>query len=193
MLMPRKFLLCCSLLALTAAVLPGTSLAGSQKQFIDSKDYKDKDFKQCVIADYADMVEGDDVEWLWVNPAQKLAEYKLKVGKVENKSEIRSKSMVESVKTTFKDTFADLETKGVAGTLTADLCIYDAQNMSSGKAWIPFVGGHQMQAGIGIEMVLRDEHDKPVAKFRHFAREGGQIEAATQEVVGDLMKYIANH
>jgi DNA-binding protein Fis len=190
--MPRKLLLCCALLTLTAAFLPGTSLAGS-KQLIDSKDYKDKDFKKCAIEDYADMVEGDDVEWLWANPAQKLADYKLKVGKVENKSEIRSKSMVESVKNTFKDTFADLETKGAAGTLTADLCIYSAENMNMAKAWIPFVGGNQMQAGIGIEMVLRDQHDKVVAKFRHFAREGGQIEAATQEVVGDLMKYVAKH
>jgi hypothetical protein len=189
---PRKLMLCCALLALTSAVLPGTSFAGP-KQLIDSNDYKDKDFKKCAIADYADMAEGDDVDWLWADPALKLAEYKLKVGKVDNKSEIHSRSMVEAVKNTFKDTFADLETKGAAGTLTADLCIYEAENMNTAKAWIPFVGGHQMQAGIGIEMVLRDEHDKPVAKFRHFAREGGQIEAAAQEVVGDLMKYIDKH
>jgi hypothetical protein len=190
--MPRKLLLCCAFLALTTAVLPAISFAGP-KQLVDSRDYKDKDFKQCVIADYADMVAGDDVEWLWTNPAQKLAEYKLKVGKVENKSEIRSKSMVESVKSTFSDVFADQAAKGATGTLTADLCIYEAQNMNSAKAWIPFVGLHQMQAAIGIEMVLLDEHDKPVAKFRHFAREGGQIEAATQEVVSDMMKYIAKH
>jgi len=190
--MPRKLLLCCAILTLTAAILPGTSLAGS-KQFIDSKDYKDKDFKKCAIADYADMTEGDDVEWLWADPAQKLAQYKLKVGNVENKSELRSKSMVESVKSAFSDVFADEATKGASGTLTADLCIYDAQNMNTAKAWIPFVGMHQMQAGIGIEMVLHDDHDKPVAKFRHFAREGGQIEAATQEVVGDMMKYISKH
>ncbi len=55
-----------------------------------------------------------------------------------------------------------------------------------------FVGGHQMQAGIGTEWVLRDGK-RTAAKFRHDAREGVQIEAAAQEVVGDLMKYIGDH
>jgi len=59
--------------------------------------------------------------------------------------------------------------------------------------WIPFAGGKLMQAGVGIEMVLRDEHGKPVAKFRHSAREGAQIETAIHEVDNDLMKYIAKH
>lgn len=174
-----------------AALFPLVAF-GAPERLIESSDYKDKDFKKCNIQDYSDMVKGDDIEWL-SNPSQNLAKYKLKVGKVENKSELRSKSLVESVKSIFKDTFADMDTKGEKGTLTADLCIYDAQNFSTGKAWIPFVGGHQMQAGIGIEMVLLDKGNKPVAKFRHFAREGVQIEAATQEVAGDLIKYISKH
>ena len=61
---------------------------------------------------------------------------------------------------------------------------HDKQNCNHSKL---------MQAGIGIEMVLRDEHDNPVAKFRHFAREGAQIETAIRGVDDALMKYIAKH
>jgi hypothetical protein len=50
-----------------------------------------------------------------------------------------------------------------------------------------------MQAGLGVEMVLRDGKSRTVAKFRHSAREGAQIEAAAQEVAGDLVKYISKH
>jgi len=182
---------CFSFVLVAVLFFPLTAMS-APKLLVDSSDYKDKDFHKCIITDYTDMVEGDDIEWLWTSPTQQLAQFKLKVGKIENKSEIHSKSLVESVKSTFKDTFADIDTKGDKA-LTADLCIYEAQNANMGKAWIPFVGGHQMQAGIGIEMVLRDENDKTVAKFRHFAREGMQLEAAAQEVAGDLMKYIAKH
>lgn len=184
------FLIIC-LVLVTALLSPPVAFC-APKRLVESSDYKDKDFQKGIITDYTDMVEGEDIEWLWTDSTDRLAHYKLKVGKVENKSEIRSKSLVESVKSTFKDTFADIDTKGDKA-LTADLCIYEAQNANMGKAWIPFVGGHQMQAGIGIEMVLHDENDKAVAKFRHFAREGMQLEAAAQEVAGDLMKYIAKH
>ena len=162
-------------------------------KLVESSEYKEKDFHKGIITDYSNMVDGDDVQWVWIDPAIKLSQYGLKVGKVENRSDLRSRSMVETVRNVFKDTFADLKAKGGKGTLSADLCIYEAENFSAGKAWIPFAGGHQMQAGIGIEMVLRDARNRTVGKFRHFAREGAQIEAAAQEVAGDLMKYIASH
>lgn len=112
---------------------------------------------------------------------------------MENKSEMRSRSMLETVKTVFKDTFTDMAAKGEKGTLTADIRIYEAENFSGGKAWIPFVGAHHMQAGLGVEMVLRHVRNRTVAKFRHSAREGAQIENAAQKVAGDLMKYIGDH
>ena len=183
---------CLAVVAMMALVTPSAVWSAPEK-LVNSSDYKDKDFVKGNISDYSDMVKGDDVEWLWVDSGVKLAQYKLKVGKVGNKSELRSKSMVESVKKIFGDAFDDMDVKAAKGTLTADLCIYDAQNFSAGKAWIPFVGGHQMQAGIGIEMVLVDDKDKVVAKFRHFAREGAQIEAAAEEVSGDLIKYIVKN
>jgi hypothetical protein len=189
----RKIVLQCIIIAILSVLLFPVGAMCSPKRLVESSDYSDKGFRKGIITNYTDMVEGDDIGWIWINPAEKLAQYKLKVGKTENKSEIRSKSMVESVKNIFRDTFADTEPKGNKGTLIADLCIYEAENFSAGKAWIPFVGGHQMQAGIGIEMVLHDARNRTVAKFRHSAREGVQIEAAAQEVAGDLMKYIADH
>ena len=165
----------------------------SPKKLVDSNDYSDKDFRKCIITDYSNMVDGDDVQWVWIDPAEKLSEYKMVVGKMDNKSDIHSKAMVTSVKNIFRDTFADRESKGSRGTLTADLCIYEAENFTAGKAWIPFVGGHQMQADIGVEMVLRDSKNRIMGKFRHSARNGVQIESAAQEVAGDLMKYIDSH
>ena len=176
----------------TAVLFPAAALYGSDR-FVDSNDYKDKDFRKCIISDYADMVDGDDIGWVWTDESVKLAGYKLKLGKVENKSKLRSKSLVDSVRSVFGDTFADMESKGANGTLTADVCIYEAEHFSAGKAWIPFVGGHQMQAGLGVEVILRDGKNRTVAKFRHSAREGAEIEAATHEVVGDLMKYVGDH
>jgi len=172
--------------------IPAAALC-SPKKLVNDSEYSDKDFRKCIIKDYADMVDGDDIRWVWTDPNVKLAAYRIKEGKVENKSEMRSRSMLETVKTVFKDTFADMEGKGEKGTLTADICIYEAENFSGGKAWIPFVGAHEMQAGLGVEMVLRDAKNRVVGKFRHSAREGAQIENAAQEVVGDLMKYIGDH
>ena len=182
-----RFVFLAALLCIPAA------LFGSPKKLVNDSEYSDKDFRKCNIKDYSDMVDGDDIGWVWTDPAVKLDGYKIKEGKVENKSDMRSKSMVETVKNVFRDPFADMEGKGEKGTLTADICIYEAENFSGGKAWIPFVGGHQMQAGLGVEMVLRDSKSRIVGKFRHSAREGVQIENAAQEVASDLMKYIANH
>ncbi len=177
---------------LSALLLVPAGAFGSEKKLVNDSEYKEKDFRRCNIKDYSDLVDGGDVHWVWVDPSVKLSQYKLKEGKVENKSDIHSRSMVEMVKNLLKDTFADMQGKD-KGTLTADVCIFWAENFSGGKAWIPFVGGHQMQAGIGMEWLLRDGKNRVVAKFRHDAREGVQIEAAAQEVVGDLMKYIGDH
>lgn len=174
------------------ALIPTVAFA-SPKKLVNDSEYSDKDFRKCIIKDYSDMVDGDDIKWVWTNPSVKLSGYRLKEGKVENKSDLRSKSMQETVKKVFKDTFEDMEGKGASGILTADICIYEAQNFSGGKAWIPFVGSHEMQAGVGVEMVLRDAKNRVVGKFRHSAREGAQIENAAQEVASDLMKYIGNH
>ena len=183
----------CLCLAVVMALLsPMTGLC-SPDRFVDSNEYKDKDFHKGNIKDYSDMVKGDDIDWVSANAAQNLAQYNVKLGKVENKSDTHSKALVEAVKSTFKSAFDDRESKGSKGTLTAELCIFETQDYNPGKAWIPFVGGHQMQAGIGIEVLLVDANNRTVAKFRHFARRGVAIESAAEEAAGDLTKYINKH
>jgi hypothetical protein len=180
------------LIVTIALVFPFSAMCSSDS-FVDSDDYKDKGFAKCIITDYSDLVKGDDVDWVWVSPSQQLSHYTVKLGTTENKSEHRSKSLVDKMKATFKDSFADQEAKESKGTLTANLCIYEVQDFNPGKAWIPFVGGHQMQAGVGVEMVLADQNGKTVAKFRHFARRGSMTEAAVEEVAEDLTKYVSKH
>ncbi len=183
---------CLCLAVMMALLSPMTGLC-SPERFVDSNEYKDKDFHKGNIKDYSDMVKGDDIDWVSSNAAKYLSQFKVRLGKVGNKSDTHSKALVEAVKATFKSAFEDLESNGSKGTVTADLCIFETQDYSPGKAWIPFVGGHQMQAGIGIEVILVDANNRTVAKFRHFARRGVAIETAAEEAAGDLRKYISKH
>jgi hypothetical protein len=180
-----------SLVCVTAFLSPVAGYCSADK-FVDSGDYKAKDFKQCIISDYSDMVEGDDIKWEWAAADTKLADFKLNLRKVENKSEKEKKSVTDMVKSTFQKVLKDTKT-GKGQPLNIDVCIYETQEFSPGKAWIPFVGGHEAQAGIGIEMVLSDKNSKAIAKFRHFAREGARVEDAANEAAEDLFTYISNH
>jgi len=177
------------LIIMVLVLFPINAICGSEK-FTDSDDYKDKDFKKGIITDYSDLQKGDDIDWLWVMPGTKLADHKVKIVKFENLSDDLRKSQFDEIKGVFNEVFDKL--KGSKSVLSADLSVYEVQKFSAGKAWIPFAGGHQMQAGAGIEMVLKD-NGKVVAKIRHFAREGSRIEDAAQEVAEDLKKYISKH
>jgi hypothetical protein len=174
-----------------AMLIPSAAWCRSEK-LIDDNEYKDKDFHKGIIADYTDMVKGDDVDWVWVKPGENLSQYKVKLGNIENKSDMFTKSFVESVKSIFEEYFAN-GTKGGKGSLTAELGITEVQKFSPGKAWIPFAGGRQMQAGIGIEIILRDQNKVTIAKLRHFDRQGSDVSAAVEEVAGHMTKYISRH
>jgi len=177
------------LVLVIAMLLPSLVLSKSADRLVDDDEYKDKDFHRGIITDYGDMVKGDEVNWIWVKPGEKLSDYKVKVGSIENKSDVRSRVFMESVKSSFEDYFGSL--KGSQGTLTADLCVTEVQEFSPGKAWIPFAGGHQMQAGVGIEAVLRDQNNTVVAKMRDFERRGSDIKEAAEEVAQHMSKEIS--
>jgi len=172
-------------------LFPASALPRSADRLVDDNEYKDKDFHRGIIADYSDMVKGDNIDWLWIKSGERLSEYKIKVKSIENKSDMHSRAFVDSVKGIFEDYFADM--KGAKGTLTADLCITEVQTFSPGKAWIPFAGGHQMQAGIGMEVVLRDQQGNLVAKLRDFGRQGSDPKQAVEEVAGSMAKEIQKH
>jgi DNA-binding protein Fis len=173
-----------------AILLPAAALCGSDR-LVDNNEYKDKDFHAGIIKDYGDMVKGDGVNWVWVASSGKLGDYKVKVGSITNKSDSHSRSLVDTVKSTFSNYFADVA--GPNGTLTAEMCVTEVQQYAPGKAWIPFAGGHQMQAGIGIEIILRDQNNKVVAKLRHFDRRGMDVKDAVEEVADHMVNYISKH
>lgn len=175
----------------TMLLSPVAGWCGSDK-FIDSDDYKDKDFRKCIIADYTVLEEGDDVEWVWKNPDTKLQNYKLSLGNVNNKAEKEKSSDSKAVKEAFKEAISDMKFKGKEN-LVADVCIFEVQDFSYGKVWIPFAGGHQAQAGVGVEVVLKDKGGKAVATFRHFTREGARTEEAAKEAAEDITDYIAKN
>lgn len=167
-----------------------SAFAGSDR-FVDSDDYKSKEFKKGIIGDYADLQKDRDVEWAWIDRGVTLSSHKVNIESFEDATDDMGKSQLSAIKAIFKDNMEKL--KGSKGALKADISVYEVQKYSPGKAWIPFAGGHQMQAGLGVEMVLKDKSGKIVAKFRHFAREGITVESAAEEVSDDLRKYLAKH
>jgi hypothetical protein len=188
----KVIVLCICLIFCMSVIIPSVALC-REKRLIDDNEYKDGKFQKGIITDYSDMVEGNGVEWVWVKPGETLSQYKIKVGTLENKSEMRSKSLSESVKRIFVDYFSDFESKGSKGTLTADLCITDVQPYNVGRAYVPFAGGRLAQAGIRIEMVLRDQHNAIIAKLRHFDRQGTDVVRAADEVASHMVQYISKN
>lgn len=166
------------------------AFAGSDR-FVETDEYKSKDFKVGILGDYGDLKEGGNIEWAWVSDGVALAEHKVLIDTIKDATDELSKPQLEAMKALFVDRMERV--KGSKGALKAELNVYEVQEYSPGKAWIPFAGGHQMQAGMGFEMLLKDGNGKVVAKLRHFAREGIALETAAQEVADDMRKYIAKH
>ncbi len=189
--MLRKFMsaLGCSLLVFLVAAAP----AEARDRFVDTDDYKEGDYDKGIIEDYNDMVEGDGVEWAFIAPGVSLNDYTIKVGKVANKSEITNRSMLESAEETFDAALRRKGNDGKKGTLDAEAAVYWAERQSAGKRWIPYAGGHLAQAGVGIEMILRDSKGKIVAKVRHSGRQGDQLEDAAEEVADEIVNWISEN
>jgi len=156
-------------------------------KLVETDEYKGKEFHKGCIADYNSLMEGDDLKWVWIAPDSNIADYSLTVTSFKDVSGELRKSQLPEVKEMFVETLGKI--KGGKGTLKAEVCIYEVQKFSQGKAWIPFAGGHQMQAGVGAELILRNG-GKVVAMIRHFAREGARVEDASQEVADDMKKFL---
>jgi hypothetical protein len=180
---------CIALLLLVAVMLPLSAFCASEK-LVESDEYKDKDFRKGCLSDYKDLTKGDQIDWVWLNPGVTLGDYSLTIAKFENKTDDIRSAQLEDIRSVFKEILGKL--KGSKGTLSANICVYEVQKFSPGKAWIPFAGGHQMQAGVGVEVILSDK-GATVAKFRHFARNGSRLEDAADETANDLKKYISKH
>lgn len=173
-------------------VLMPALVFGGSKNFTDSKDYKDKDFRKCIIQDYSLLTEADGIDWSWKKSDIKLSDYKISLGMLENKAENKKNSETKAIKNAFTDALSDIEGEKKIKHLTADVCVYDVQDFSYGKAWIPFAGYYQMQEGVGIEMILK-ENGQTVAILRDFSRAGERVEDAAKKVATNLTEYIGKN
>jgi hypothetical protein len=187
----RRFLIANLLLIFVVGAVAAE--ARGSKRLVDTSDYKEGDFVKGVIEDYSDMVEGDDIEWIYVAPGVKLSDYSFKIGKFKNMSDVTNKEMVTTLEEGFDAAFQRLGKKGSKGTLTTENAIYWAERAQRGKRWIPYAGFHLAQSGVGIEMVFRDSKGKVIAKVRHSGRQGEKLEEAAEELVDDIANFIAKH
>lgn len=183
----RLILKSIALISLAAILLPLNAIAGRER-FVDSSEYRDKNFRKGIITDYNDMTKGENIDWVWVSPGVTLNRYVIRFGKIENKSDVTVKSLVQSTRTTFKEIFDDMPPMGEDWTASADLCIYEVRH-SGPDGKFPQAGSSQVHPGVGIEMVLFDSRNQAIAKFRHFKRRGTLLEGAVEEVAEDLARF----
>jgi hypothetical protein len=150
-----------------------------------------EEYGRGIIADYSDMTEGEDIEWLWVKPGVKLGDYRYQVDSTDNLTVIVDDTMDKVVEDNLPKV---LERAGShdrkAPLLHVAVAVYWAERANISKAWIPWAGGHQMQAGVGIELVAKDAEGNVVAKIRQSGREGMELALAAQEVVDDIAKFV---
>ncbi len=150
-----------------------------------------KEYGRGIIKDYSDMKETDEIEWIWIAPGVRLSEHQFKVEPFENLTVMTDSSMEEvfedALPRTLKRAGSKVETAEV---LVVQGAIYWAQRASSSKRWIPYVGGHLGQAGLGIELVFKNPAGDIVAKIRHSGREGDELESAAEELVDDVVRFV---
>jgi hypothetical protein len=169
--------------------------AASKDRFVDSDEFKDKKYRQgCVITDYRDLVEEEDITWAWVDPAFKVgAPGPIDIRPIRNFSDVTDSAVAPKLEQDFKEAFQRIGKTTGKGGLTLDSCIIWMERFEAGKAFIPYAGGHLMQAGIGIEAVLVDAGGRTVAKIRHSVRGGHEPSAAAGKLVDEVVNYLRDH
>ena len=90
--------LSCSLLLLL--LVPLAALCGSDL-FTDSNDYKSKDFKEGILADYKDLKNGKDIDWAWIASGTKLGDYKVAIESFTDATDDVNKSQLNAIKDAF--------------------------------------------------------------------------------------------
>lgn len=144
-----------------------------------------------IIKDYTDMRPAGDIEWVWVAPDVKLSAYRFKVQPIENLTVIVDASMEETLDTGLPKSLERAGSRDEASpVLTVETAVYWAQRANRSKWFIPYAGLHLAQAGVGIELVFKNEEGEVVAKIRHSGREGDKLQDAAQELVDDVAQYV---
>ena len=163
----------------------GISLAGG----VDKDNLEE--YGKGIIKDYSDMKETDEIEWVWLRPGTRLADYRFELESFENMSAIGDGDMEEVFEESLPKTLKRSSSKDEsAPLLKVDAAVYWAERANRSKWWIPYAGAHLAQAGVGIEVVFTDDKGEIVCKIRHSGREGDDLENAAEELIDDLAQLI---
>lgn len=153
-----------------------------------------KKYGKGIISDYGDMKSSDNVEWYWVSPDVKLSEHRFRVASAENLTVLHDTKLMEALEDALPKS---LERAGArsdsAPVLTVDAAVYWAQRANRAKWFIPYAGLHLAQAGVGLEVVVKNEAGEVVAKFRHSGREGDHLDAALVELIDEIAGFVRTH
>lgn len=177
--------------ALAAACVLLADRAASAERFPDSDEAKEPAYKTgCVITDYADMASGDGVNWAWIAPGTKLGGAgNVQIATVKNISDVTDAALAGNVERNFKQALERVGKTVGPGGLEIVSCVYWVERANTGKMFIPFAGGHLAQAGVGIELIVKDPSGATVAKIRHDGRSGSAPSDAAAAVVDDIANY----
>ncbi|HET8897876.1 MAG TPA: hypothetical protein VFN09_03755 [Rhodanobacteraceae bacterium] len=153
-----------------------------------------KEYGKGIITDYSNMQEGDDIQWYWIAPDANLAKHHCTLASFKN----LAPTVDHGMRDVFKEEFPEIlnhvcSDDAKAPKLHVSAAVYWAERANTARAWIPFAGGHMMQAGIGAEFVFKDASGKVLAKIRQSGREGMQLEDSARELLDDVAKFVQNH
>ncbi len=164
-------------------------------RFVDGKEAKDPAYHQgCVLSDYRELVEQQTVTWGWVDPAVKVGgPGKIDVRPIRNVSDVTDSAVAPKLQRDFEEALERIGKTPGKGGLTLESCIVWMERFEPSKAFIPFAGGHLMQAGVGVEIAITDPSGRTVAKIRHSVREGTDPSASAGKIADDVANYLRDH
>jgi hypothetical protein len=179
----RSVILLC-LVTLAAVPLYAKGAKGVDKDNLDK-------YGRGIIKDYSDMAEKDEIEWVWIAPGLRLSEAQFKVDKIENITVVTDDEMEEVFTKAFPKALERAGAKSAdAPVVHVEGAIYWAERASKGKRWIPYAGGHLAQAGVGVELIFRNDKGEIIAKIRHSGREGEKLQSAAEELADDIANFV---
>ncbi|MEJ2497526.1 MAG: hypothetical protein P8Y43_08685 [Sulfurovaceae bacterium] len=176
-----------SFVALLTTLVIFTSFANAEDRFVDSDDYKEPEFKKCFINDYSRLVEGDDVDWVWIEKGANLSKHKIVLSSVTSQARGVSGSDKNILKIALQEEIEDMDAHS-SSPLTIDVCIYHFKDATS----TPYVGHYLAQAELGIEAIIKDKN-KTVAIIRHYKKDERSKEGVSGELAEDIIEFIEDN
>ena len=184
-----------SLWVVLAVLLVAAPALAKKDRFVDKDEYKKRERAlNCAITDYGDMMEGDGIDWVWVNPSARVGSPgPVEIKPLKNVSDVTDTELASKVEADFKAAFQRIGKTIGKGGETVNTCIYWVERADVGRSFVPFAGGHLAQAGVGIELTITDASGVTIAKIRQDAREGMQPSDAAAKVVDIIANYVRGH